>query len=318
MKRMTSSLCAALMLCLCITSARAQDETKKAIDAQYQAIAASLQEKKTDGMDKAALPDAKAIDLFGREQDRAKWMDSLKERVAKIDGLKVTAEVREVRTMEDEATSIALLKAVGETAGNDGKAVPIELNMIDRTTWKKDGGSWKIKLFKTVSLQGKQNNRTIRATFTPEADMAKKDLQGFYDAIADLYTKKEFDTMEKGVTNDVDVRDANGTKLTGKELIQRIRDGAKNITDPIMTINVQMIEMIDGKAIVVRTMQLLGDIKLGDMTHRVRYSQVARDTWTQRENEKKQKFWQNNSSHELYSEAALDGKLVPLAQIGGK
>jgi ketosteroid isomerase-like protein len=317
MRQSAARLGAALLLCVCAISARAQDDVKKAIDAHYQAIAAALQDKKTDALDKAALSDAKAIDLFGREQDKAKWMESLGERVAKINGLKVTAELREVKTKDDEATSIALIKAVGETAGNDGKNVPIEWNMIDRTTWAKADGNWKIKLFKTVSLQGKQNNRTIRATFTPDADMARKEFQGFYDAVADLYNKKDFDTMEKGATDDVDIRDANGEKLSGKELVKRVRDGAKNIADPVMTINVQMLEMIDGKAVVVRTMQVYGDMKIGDMNHRVRYSQIARDTWTQKKTEKGN-VWQNNSSHELYSEAALDGKLVPLAQIGGK
>ena len=315
MKPIAARWCATLILLTIATTARAQDETKKAIETQYTLFAADLQAKRTESFHKAALPDAKGIDLLGKELPRDKWLASLTDRVAKIEMLKVTSEVREVSTKDNEATSIAQFKATGETAGTDGKQVPIEMNFIDRTTWTKQDGGWKIKLSKLVMMDGKLNNRTIRNTFTPEADAAKKDIQAYYDAISDLYAKKDFDTLSKAATGaEVDIQDASGNKLTGAELANRVKTGAKDITDPIMTINVQMAEMNDKTATVVRVMRLLGDIKLPDgMNHRMRYVQVARDKWV-----KQKKGWANKASYELYSEAALDGKLVPLSQIGGK
>lgn len=315
MKQVIARWCAALLLTPLGTAVHAQDEAKVAIEAYYTAVAADLQAKKTDALDKIALPDAKGMDLLGKEMPREKWLASVQERVAKIEMLKVIAEVREVAVKDNEATSIALIKATGETPGNDGKQVPIELNFIDRTTWAKADGGWKIKLSKLVSSDGKINNRTIRNTFLPEADAARKDIQSYYDGLSDLYGKKEFDTLTKAATAnaDVDIRDASGNKLSGAELAGRVKDGAKNLTDPIMTINIQLAEMNGKTATVVRVMRVIGDYKIGDKTSRMRYTQVARDTWL-----KQEKGWANKATHELYSEAALDGKLVPLAQIGGK
>jgi len=315
MKQIAARWCAALLLTTLATIAHAQDEAKQAIEAHYVAIAADLQAKKTDALDKAALPDAKGMDFLGKELPRDKWLTSVQERVAKIEMLKVIAEVREVVAKDDEATSITAIKATGEAAGNDGKQVPIELNFIDRTTWAKADGGWKIKLNKLVSSDGKLNNRTIRNTFLPEADAARKDIQAYYDGLSDLYGKKEFDTLTKAATAsaDVDIRDASGNKLTGAELAGRVKDGAKSLADPIMTINIQLVEMNDKTATVVRVMRVIGDYKIGGSTSRMRYTQVARDTWL-----KQEKGWANKATHELYSEAALDGKLVPLSQIGGK
>ena len=104
------------------------------------------------------------------------------------------------------------------------------------------------------------------------------------------------------------VHDAEGALLSKKELIDRVKAGAKVVTNPLMTIEAQQASLDGDKVTVIRVMKLFGDVALpGGKTGRVTYMQIARDTFA-----KAEKTWAAKSSDELYAEATLNGLPIPL------
>jgi hypothetical protein len=315
MKAMRTMLLAALGFALCLMAARADDAAiRKEMQTQYEAMAQAAQSGDGSALTKALPADFKYTDILGKDLSREEWAQAIRQSLADIKSLQVAATVQSVAVKGEEATSITKIKVTGDTPGEDGRPVPLEMTVTDRAVWSKGADGWKMKSARQVMIDGRQDKKPLTFPVTPEAEAVRSAIQPLYDALSTLYGKKDFDTLEKAIPENYDAKDANGTPLTRKELIERVRQGAKNLTDPIMLITVQQVAAEGGKAKAVRVLRVIADIHFPDgRTGRMRYTSVARDTWV-----KEKDAWANRGSEELYFEAMLDGKPVPLAAIGGK
>lgn len=308
-------LASALALLLFATAARAQESALvKEFQPQYETLAQAAQNGDATAFEKVAKQDFKYTDLLGKETDLKGWLEAGRVELASIKSLKVAITVREAEGSGNEATVISQTKLTGETTGPDGKDGPAEITRTDKGRWVKEADGWKLANLKHVMIEGRVNNRTLKFPGNMEAEAVRKFVQPLYDIVSDLYGKRDFKTMEKLMSKDYAATDKSGKALTPQEQLDRVKEGAKNLTDPIMTITVQMVDVQGEKAKVVRVIKVIADIRLPDnRTGRMKYVGVSRDTWT-----KAEKGWANKASEELYSEAYIDGKPVPLSAIGGK
>ena len=110
--------------------------------------------------------------------------------------------------------------------------------------------------------------------------------------VSDIYAKRDWTTLEKIIPENPNSTDASGMPLTKKEILDRVKNAAKNLNDPIMSIGIQQIGLESTNAKVVRVMTQLADVTLLDGTKgRLRYVNVTRDHWT-----KMEKNWGMKSS----------------------
>jgi ketosteroid isomerase-like protein len=304
----------ALMGVWIVSLAYAQDAAvRKEIEAQYVLLAQAAEKGDLDAFAKMMRPDFKHVDLLGKEATKDQWFAELQTTFGGIEGLKATPTVSAVTVTGEVVVPVVSIKMTG-TMMQDGKSVPVEISLAYRDTWEKAADGWKWKQAKLVLQNTRIDKKTVKAPFTPEAEEVRKALQPLYDAISDIYAKRDWTTLEKIIPENPNSTDAAGTQLTKKELLDRIKNAAKNLNDPIMSISIQQIGMDSANAKIVRVMTLLADATLLDGTKgRLRYVNVTRDHWT-----KMEKNWAMKSSAELHSEAYLDGKPIPLAAFGGK
>jgi len=294
-------------------NAQADDAaTRKEFEDKYTAMAQAFEKQDMNAVTAVLHPDFKYEDLLGKQTGKDEWLNSLKNRLDGVQELKVAATVNDLKVEGDTAKPIVAVKITG-TISQDGKMVPLEAIETFRDTWAKTPEGWKRKLVRLVLQSTRVDKRLVRPTFTPEADAVRKTIQPLYDAISDIYVKRDWTTLEKGMGENLNATDASGKALTKKELIERIKNGAKNLNDPIMTISIQQVSLESTNATIVRTMTLLADFITPDGNKaRMRYVNSTRDVFT-----KMGTNWVSKSSAELHSEAYLDGKLVPLSAIGG-
>jgi hypothetical protein len=306
---------AAMGLMLCLMAARADDtDVQKEMQAQYDAMAQAAQGGDGGALTKALPETFKYTEILGKDLSREEWAQQVRQSLADIKSLQVAATVRTVAVSGEAATSITKIRVTGDAPGEDGKPAPLDMTITDRALWGKGANGWQMKSARQVMVDGKLDKKPLKFPATPEGEAVRTAVQPLYEALATIYGKKDFDTLEKAIPENFEAKDANGAPLTRKELIDRVRQGAKDLVDPIMFINVQQVAAEGSKAKVVRVMRVISDIHLPDgRTGRVSYTSVARDSWV-----KEEKGWANKASEELYSEATLDGKPVPLAAIGGK
>lgn len=294
--------------------ARADDAAvQKELEAQYASLAQSADKVDTGAFAKVMTPDFKHVDLLGKEAVGGQWLEELKGSLSGVQGLKTTTTISEVTVMGETAKPVVSIKMTG-TVMQDGKAVPLENSLVYRDTWTKAADGWKWKQARLVLQNTRIDKRTFRAPFTPEADELRKSLQPLYDALSDIYAKRDWTTLEKIIPENPNSTDAAGTSLTKKEILERVKNAAKNLNDPIMSIGIQQVGLESTNATVVRVMTILADVTLLDgRKGRLRYVNVTRDLWA-----KMDKNWGMKSSAELHSEAYFDGKPIPLAAFGGK
>jgi hypothetical protein len=294
-----------------IPSAGFADDLSKEIAAQFEPVAQEMPSGDSAAFMKIAAADSQFTDIMGRMgpwADRAKTVLAL----AKTPMLSVT--VSSATAMGDSAQAIIRVKITGTGMDRLGEEGPLNMTVTYRTDWVKDGGAWKLKSAREVMFSGTANKRPLQLTTSKVEEEARKQFQPIYTAVADLYEKQDWAAAEKAIPEGFIVHDMEGVLLSRKELMDRIKAGAKVVTTPIVTLEPQQIALGGDKVTVIRVMKLFGGVKLPDGTMgRITYTQVARDVFA-----KVEKGWAPKSSDELFAEAAVNGIPVPLTAVSGR
>jgi hypothetical protein len=308
----------AVVLCLTLAtgSASAQNDAARAeIEAQYAQIVEGLYKGDAGPLDKAAHPDFKYITILGKENPKDVWSQEIKQITGRYQAAPTTTITPKLFTIQnEEATAVFTVKATGEGTAQDGRKGELNISTTERTTWVKGEDGWRIKLAKHVMSENRLGKSLVPFPRTPQEKETIQGIQAIYDLMGETYTKQDWDAIEKLVPENQPIKDAAGTPLSKKDLVERMKNSAKNLSNPIMFILSQQMEQSGTELRVVRLARLIADVKMPDGKNgRLIYLSVARDLFT-----KGEKGWNAKSSEELHSEASLDGKLIPLSLIGGK
>lgn len=315
MKRHALKMFALLALPMLLVTSRAMADdaaVRKEIETQINALAQAAQSLDAQAVTNIHAADFKHVDLLGKERTLEEWMGAMRTRLEGVQGLMIAPKINDLTVDGDKAMPTIAVKMTG-TVMQDGKSLPMETTEVFRDTWVKGADGWKRKIARLVMQDMRIDKKPVRPMLTPEADEVRKLLQPVYDGLGDIYVKRDWAAMEKGIGENVVMTDASGKPLNRKEVVERVKEGAKNLSDPIMTVTIRLVGVEGMTAKVVRQMTVLGDVTLPTGKSRLRYVNYTRDTYT-----KAEKGWAMKSSEELYSEGYLDGKPVPLAAFGGK
>ena len=306
---------ALLLSTLLLISARAwcQDAAKE-VASQAEALSKTLQSNDSAAITALAAPDFKFTDIFGREGNAEKWSERIKGVVSMAKDPVVAPLPPAVTPKGDTAIAMVKVKVTGVGKDRLGDEGPLDMTVTHRTEWAKDGVAWKLKSAREVYFQGTANRRPINFSKTMAEEETRKGLQSMYGAMSEIYEKRDWEKIEKGVSDDFVIMDMEGKRLTKAELIDRIKAGTDVVSNPIMTIDPQQVAFDGDRLFVIRVMRLLGDVAMPDgKTGRVVYLNIARDAF-----QKGEKDWKPTSSTELHAEATVNGVPIPLSLISGK
>ncbi len=315
MRKLTLALFAlAGFLLVSMATAHAQDEaTRNEFTAQYTAILQLIQKGQTADAAKLATADFKHVSLVGKEGNADQWGSEVKATLSLFKAPMIVTTLKDLIIKGDDATAIFANQATGDGALADGRMGSLAFTTTERTLWTKIGGAWKLKTVKHVMQEQRIDKRLIPFK-APTAEMdAQTAIQQIYDLMSDVYGKADWATLEKTIPDTFALFDMTGAQITKKEMIDRLKKGAKLIQNPIVFMNIQAFGRDGDTVKVVRLATIIGDVALPDgKMGRLKYINTTRDTWV-----KGEKTWGSKKTEELHAEATLDGKPLPLSLIGG-
>lgn len=295
------------------SAVRAQD-TAKDIIGQTETLAKALSSGDVNALKAITTADFQFTDIFGRVGPVGQWTDRFKTVLTMAKDPVVAPGTGAVITPGDAPVAILKIKVTGIGKDRLGEEGPLDMTLSVRTQWTKEGGAWKMKSAKEVQFEGTANKRPLSFSKTPADEDTRKGFRTLYGAVSELYEKRDFDKMEKGLPADFVIHDMEGKVLTAAEMFDRVRSGAKTVANPIMTIEPQQVALDGDKLYVIRVMRLIGDVSMpGGKVGRVVYNSIARDTYV-----KSGKDWKPKGSDELHAEATLDKLPIPLSLLNGK
>lgn len=301
-------------LLVSIGAIHAQDEaTRNEFMAQYTPIAQLIQKGQSADAAKMTATEFKHVSLLGKEGSADQWGNEIKATLSLFKAPEVKTTLTSLSIKGEEATAIFSNLATGDGTLADGRTGALSFNIIERTLWAKVGGMWKLKTVKHVMQESRIDKRLIPFK-APSADAdAQQALQQIYDLMSDVYGKADWATLEKTIPDTFPIYDMTGAQISKKELIDRLKKGAKLIQNPIVFMTIQAMGRDGDTVKVVRLATIIGDVTLPDgKTGRLKYINTTRETWV-----KGEKTWGSKKSEELHADATLDGKPLPLALIAG-
>lgn len=320
MRKLTLALFAlAGFLLISRGGARAQDEaTRNSFLAQYTAISQLIQKGQAADAAKLVAPDFKHVSFLGKEGNAEQWASETKAVLTPFKAPSTTPSLSSLVIKGDEATAIFANLTTGDGTLANGRSGPLFFTITERSTWAKDGAAWKLKTVKHVMQDLRIDNGSGKKSLVPfkapaaDAD-AQQAIQQIYDLMSDVYGKSDWAALEKSIPDTFAIYDMTGAQINKKELIDRLKKGAKLLQNPVVFMNIQAMGRDGDSMKVVRFATVTGDVTLPDgKTGRLKYTNATRDTWV-----KGEKTWGSKKTEELHAEATLDGKPLPLAFISG-
>lgn len=303
----------AFLFILPALQANAQIE-EQGIAAQAQLLAKALPAGDAAALNGIVSKDFQFVDVFGHTGGAIQWIERFKALLAMAKDPVVTSGPGSVTPKGTTNLAIFRLKVQGVGKDRLGDEGPLDMTLTIRTEWEKGSASWSMKSAKEVRFEGTANRRPIAFSKTTAEEATRKGFEAMYGAVSEIYEKRDWDKMEKGIGDDFVIHDMDGKQLTKKELIDRVKAGSAVVNYPIMTMDPQQVAFEGDKLYVIRVMRLLGDVSMPDgKTGRVIYINIARDTFT-----KDDKTWKPKGSDELHAEATVNGIPVPLSMLAGK
>jgi hypothetical protein len=301
-----------ILILLSLTSLRAL--CQETVAQRADALTVSLVKADATGIASVTTGDFKYSDIFGRGGTAPFWIERFKNLLAMAKDGAAAPLPAVVTTRGDTAITMVKVKITGVGKDRLGDEGPLDMTVTHRTDWVKDGAVWKLKSAREVYFQGTANRRPLSFSRSMAEEDTRKGLQGMYGAISEIYEKRDWEKIEKGIGEDFAFFDMVGVKLTKTELLDRVKAGTKVVSNPIVTIDPQQVAFDGDNLYVIRVMRLIGDAQLPDgKMGRVSYLNIARDTFV-----KKDKDWKPSASHELHAEASVNGVPIPLSLISGK
>lgn len=310
-------LCAVGLLLLGSLKSHAQDDaTKKEIETQYTLISQEVIKGSVADTGKVADADFKHITMLGKEGKVDQWAAEIKKTTALYKAPESKLTLKEVTLKGDTATAVFNTKFSGEGTLADGRMGALDFQIVERTSWSKASGAWKLKVVRHVWQETRLDKKLVPFVPAMEDKESVKGIQGLYGLLSDIYTKQDWDALEKMLPEDLPVSDINGQPLTKFELMERLRAGARLLVDPIVFFSILQVGHEGESLKVARLATVIANVKLpGGKTGRLQYINVTRDTFVKGE---KDKGWVTKKSEEIHADALLDGMPIPLALISGR
>jgi hypothetical protein len=292
----------------------AQDALKQELETRFKQLTAEIHKGQVGDSGKVAAPDLKFVTFLGKSGTKQEWADDIKTALTPIKTPEITVTLTDLTTKGDEATAFFSTKMTGEGTLADGRTGTIYFDRTERTLWTKTDGGWMLKSVKHVMQESRLNKRLIPFKASAADEETRQGIQQLYNLMSDVYSKKDWDTLNKVIPDDFPATDSQGKPITKKEWIERIKAGATLFTEPVVFINIQAMGR-DGETLkVVRLATIIADVKLpGGLTGKLKYENVTRDTYI-----KKEKGWGGSLAEELHAVATLDGKPLPIGLLTGK
>ncbi len=292
----------------------AQDTLKQELETRYKQLTAEIHKGQVGDSGKVAAPDLKFVTFLGKSGSKQEWSDDVKLALTPFKTPEIAVTLVDVITKGEEATAFFSTKMTGEGTLADGRMGTVYLDRTERTLWTKTAEGWKLKSVKHVMQESRLNKRLIPFKASAADEETRQSIQQLYNLMSDVYSKKDWDALNKIIPDDFPAQDSTGNPISKKEVVERIKAGASLFTEPVVFINIQSMGR-DGETLkVVRLATIIADVKLpGGLMGKLKYENVTRDTYI-----KKEKGWGGSLSEELHAVATLDGKPLPIGLLTGK